>query len=158
MEELKIKAPEGNVIDIEKTNLAKGIITFKKKDLSYADVAKQLFNNKVKYCWQDEEIVKLDEDDTAFIEPDLSSTKEQLQSILDLNKLCNVAKYLNGDWLPTFNDTKQLKHYFYIYNNSLEWGEGEAGGTVYFSSQKNLNKALEILGKETIKSALTLNH
>ena len=156
---VKIEIPKGHVINIEKTNLTKGLIFFKKKDLSYADVAKSLFNNKVKYCWQDEEIVKLDEDDTAFIEPDLSSTKEQLQSILNLNKLCNVAKYLNGDWLPDFNNFKQIKFYFYIHKDSLQKGEGEGEvGLVFVSSEENLNKALEILGEEIIKSALTLNH
>lgn len=97
------------------------------------------------------------------IELNSSTSKEQLEAILALNQLCNVAKYLNKDWLPDFNNTNEKKYYFYINKNKLQtsWGWGDwwgDGGSVFFKSEKLIIKALEILGKETIKRALTLNH
>jgi len=90
----------------------------------------------------------------------ISTSKEQLESILALNKLCNVAKYLNEGWLPDFADGKTNKWRIYINYGKLETSNNQtvSEGTVYFKSSDLARKAIEILGEEEIKKALTLNH
>ena len=91
----------------------------------------------------------------------LSVTGAQLESILALNKLANVAKYLNGDWLP---DWENIKEKYYISSSKMHNGlnidsiEGVKSSDVYFKSEKLARQAIEILGEKEIKKALTLNH
>lgn len=98
--ELKIQAPEGYEIDREKSTL--DCIKFKpiKKDITYEDVCNKLF--KYSYYFTNEH----GEIDTYCginrSDPNNAINKEQLEKLLALNQLLNIAKYYNKN-TPEFN-------------------------------------------------------
>lgn len=148
--ELKIEAPEGYEVDWD--NSSKTTIRFKpsKKKITYQDVINNIKakNIGVSVQWG---LTKIGTD--CFI-----TSEKQLEQLLALTKLMNVAKYLNGDWEPDFkndnqhkyyisydSDTKQLKIWFKQYMND---------GSVYFKSEELAYQAIEILGEDEVKKAL----
>ena len=128
------------------------------KELTYEDVAKELFlRRKTYFPTSSGDIVCTTQgcDMNGSIQNNNATSKEQLEAILALNKLCNVAKYLNGDW-------KRDGDGYFIYIG--EWGEahtwygsGYVYSAPYFKSEALAKQAISILGEEEIKKALTLN-
>jgi hypothetical protein len=162
--QLQINAPKGYEIDLDKSDLSKSVIYFKecKKVLSYEDVAKELFNNVKNQPYisgQSDIIIKTSSWDKYCHNPTIGN-QAQLESILALNKLCNVAKYLNGDWLPDWENEDDEKASISYMDEEIEIIESYLLQTseVYFKSKKLAQQAIEILGKEEIRKALTLNH
>lgn len=167
MKQLQIECPEGYEIDQVNSDLKNGIVKFKKLGISndiltYEDLAFELFKDKGFYLDGDN-ICEFENDyeDTTISSTD-STTKEQLESILALNKLCNVAKYLNGNWIPNCKDANEPKYYIFIdfkdnklYISSYHstWGQG-----VMFRSEEIAKKAINILGEGEIKKALLLDY
>ena len=78
--QLTINIPEGMEIDLENSNLAKGIVKFKKKDITYENV---------------EDALKLGKNCKSIIINESNASK-----LVALSKLMNIAKYYNGDWKP----------------------------------------------------------
>ena len=78
--QLTIDIPEGMEIDLENSNLAKGIVKFKKKDITYENV---------------EDALKLGKNCKSIIINESNTSK-----LVALSKLMNIAKYYNGDWKP----------------------------------------------------------
>lgn len=121
--------------------------------LNYEDVAREVF--KSGYCYYD----------NVYDEMACTSIK-QVKKICAINKLLNVAKYLNknedgSDWVPDWGNKKENKYYIYI-------GEG---GKIHISSlrQDNLclvyfrtieiaRQAVQILGANVIRTALTTKY
>ena len=78
--QLTIDIPEGMEIDLENSNLAKGIVKFKKKDITYENV---------------EDALKLGKNCKSIIINESNASK-----LVALSKLMNIAKYYNKDWMP----------------------------------------------------------
>ena len=93
--QLTINIPEGMEIDFEKSNLAKGIIKFKKKDVTYEDILQS-------YA-------------TDF--GGIRVPNHCIDKILAISQLMNIAKYYNGDWKPDWSNIDKYKYYI-IYNGS----------------------------------------
>lgn len=74
--QLTIEIPEGMEIDLENSDLAKGIVKFKKKDITYDDI--------LQAC------------PTNF--SGLRVRNHCIDKILAISQLMNIAKYFNGDW------------------------------------------------------------
>lgn len=89
-----------------------------------------------------------------------ANSKKQLKKLLAINMLMNVAKYLNDGWQPNWNDTKEAKYYIVIsdYGNQIHRNTISNNSIVYFKSEELANKAIEILGEETIKLALCTDY
>lgn len=81
---LVIDIPKGMEVDVEKSDLKAGIIAFKKKEISYADVLSALAGKGV--CPADIKV------------PEMIAGK-----IIALARLMTIAKYYNGDWKPDWN-------------------------------------------------------
>lgn len=81
--QLTIDIPEGMEIDLEKSNLAKGIVKFKKKDITYSDVLQV----------------------TDSVELRIST--HCLDKILAISQLMNIAKYYNGNWNYKVNGSER---------------------------------------------------
>lgn len=156
--ELKIQIPEG--YEIDKENSTFECIKFKKKKLTYEDVSKILFDEKnifyinssgkaaPYFCKRDQ-----CEDSSNY------TSKEQAEKLLAINKLMNVAKYLNGDWTPNWNDNAQSKYYFYLTNAIyISIVTSMNLNTVYFKTRELAEKAIKILGEETIRLALSTDY
>lgn len=154
--ELKIEIPEGYEIDKDKSTFEK--IVFKKVEekLTYEKIADKLFRNKkYYYIASDGGIMKTSIGCSC---PNTASTRRQLKRLLALNKLMNVAYYLNDGWEPDWNDKSQRKYFIY-YNNSDKYFVIDINnycnyGVIYFKSKEIAKQAIEILGEEIIKLAL----
>lgn len=81
--QLTINIPEGMEIDLEKSNLAKGIIKFKKKDITYGDILQV----------------------TDSVELRIST--HCIDKILAISQLINIAKYYNSNWNYKVNGSER---------------------------------------------------
>lgn len=158
--ELKIEAPEGYEVDWD--NSSNNIIRFKptEKKITYKDVCRELFLDKPSRRLTDLGIIKYSNctSSACIHHSTISTSNKQLEQLLALNKLMNVAKYLNGNWEPDWNNKYEDKYCIYyectkptlrISRWSTSYYEG-----VYFKSPELARQAIEILGEEEVKKAL----
>lgn len=155
---LEFKIPEGYVFD--KDNSTENVIRFKpiKKKITYQDVKEKLFpdSKSMFYLGKEGGITQTFSIKYHSRELLVSTSQQQLQQIRALNKLMNVAKYLNGDWKPDWNDEYEDKFYiYYALEKLLICGKQRANyGCVAFESTELALQAIEILGEEEVKKAL----
>lgn len=93
---------------------------------------------------------------TGYKCPNTAPIKHQLERLLAINKLMNVAYYLNDGWEPNWKNTSESK-YSIIFNGFIYTIENNVWtnrGGVVFKSMELAQQAIEILGEETIKLAL----
>ena len=158
--ELKIEAPEGYEVDWENSSM--NTIRFKpiEKKITYKDICRELFLNKPSWRLTDLGVpTQRTCTSSAVIHHNTISTSyKQLEQLLALNKLMNVAKYLNGDWEPNFKDPNQYKyHISYDYDKQqliTLFKQYMNHGNVYFKSKELVHQAIEILGEKEVKKAL----
>ena len=129
--EIRIQVPEG--MEIDKENSTFECIKFKPKEITYQEIAKkfQPYNSSV------------------------SANAKHLLKLITFRKLLEVADYLNSDWKPDWNDKAEAK-FFILYNHKHKelrvWACNYINsGEVYFSSEENAQKAVEIIGEEELK-------
>lgn len=69
----------------------------------------------------------------------------------------NVAKYLNGDWQFNWEEAGNSKFYIALEHNKIRILEGWVSNValVYFRTKELAQKAIDILGEETIRLALS---
>lgn len=155
--EVKIQVPEGYEIDEENSTFK--CIKFKpiKKVETYDDVARELFYSKETYyiCSQGE-IKHLMENKGPSNESNNCVTEKQAEKLLAINKLMNVASYLNKDWKPDWKDQAQNKFYIFIRNDEIriDYVAVSNDGAVVFPDRETAQRATKILGEETIRLAL----
>lgn len=165
--ELIIQIPEGYEIDKEQSTFEK--IVFKRKLLStYLDICKKIFRTGFYYIENNGTIKEFDDADNIeyVIEkhPEIleqlnnAPTEEQLEQLLAINKLMNVAYYLNDGETLDFNDREQSKYYLFydFHNKSLQVTEVYVLKSLLipFKSKDLAWQAVAILGENTIKKAL----
>ena len=124
-QKIEIEVPEG-----KQAIWKDGKIVF--EDITYYDISKKLPYNSTVH----------------------TNVKYQSKCIT-FRKLLEVANYLNGDWKPDWNNNLQDK-YSIVYNNNKEVFEITTSykislSAIYFSSEENAKKAIEIIGKEELK-------
>ena len=159
-QELKIEAPEGYEVDWD--NSSNNVIRFKpsKKKITYQDVKEKLFPESSPSFYLGKEGGIIQTCNIKYLSRELlvSTSQQQLQQIRALNKLMNVANYLNGDWEPNFTNRSEQKWYIdYNFEDSMlgtDFIYFYKHSHVYFKSQKLAHQAIEILGEEEVKKAL----
>lgn len=155
--EIKITVPEGYEIDRENSTFE--CIKFKKKGLTYENIAEKLFKNKRTYfIGAMSNISDYAPEGNGVYLPNQASSKKQLQRLLAINKLMNVAEYLNEGWKPDWKDPLKSKWYILWDNcsNKFEIGyrNSYTSGPVYFKTPDLALQAIEIIGEEEVKLAL----
>lgn len=154
-EEIKITVPEG--YEIDKENSTFECIKFKKKGLTYNDVAEKLFKNKKTYFIGALADISYYTPTCNMHQANNAASEKQLKRLLAINKLMNVATYLNGDWKPNFaDDTDKWYLLWQGYAKQLDiigLSHIRYVGPV-FKTQKLALQAIEILGEEEVKLAL----
>lgn len=129
---LVIDIPKGMEVDVEKSDLKAGIIAFKKKEISYADVLSALAGKGV--CPADIKV------------PEMIAGK-----IIALARLMTIAKYYNGDWKPDWN-SQEYKHNIM---RTSEYGITSCGnyneGAIFF---KNKEDAQAVIDNPNFRSIL----
>jgi hypothetical protein len=157
-QELKIEAPEGYEVDWD--NSSNNVIRFKpiEKKITYKDICRELFLDKPSWKLTDSGVAKYANCTSSAVihHSSISTSNKQLEQLLALNKLMNVAKYLNGDWKPNWNDEFEDKIYFYYSSGKLNICAKRYSnfGCVCFKTIDLAHQAVEILGKEEVKKAL----
>ena len=143
-QELKIEAPEGYEVDWDNSSM--NTIRFKpiKKKITYQDVINNIKAKNIGVSVQFG-LTKIGTD--CFI-----TSEKQLEQLLALNKLMNVAKYLNGDWEPDFTNFSERKYWIdYDFEDlmlSTDFSGYYRNSVIYFKSEELAYQAIEILGEE----------
>lgn len=122
--QLTIDIPEGMEIDLENSDLAKGIVKFKKKDITYKNIEDALSSEN--YAG-------------AVIN---TSNGIKLEA---LNKLMNIAKYYNGDWKPDWSDSNEYK-YSIIYNRNtykVDHNWTSISSNIYFKNKDDAQYVID---------------
>lgn len=155
-EEIKITVPEG--YEIDKENSTFECIKFKKKGLTYDNVCAKLFicHTGFNIC-SSGQIRACHIDIPANTPSNCATSEKQLQRLLAINKLMNVAEYLNEGWKP---DWKSNTDKWYLLWQAYD-GKLATIGLSYmqypgpvFKTQDLALQAIEILGEEEVKLAL----
>lgn len=132
--QLTIDIPEGMEIDLENSNLVKGIIKFKKKQLTYNTIFSTLGIT------------------TFSCNPVSDECISKLEAIANL---MNIANYYNSDWKP--NWSKQSEHkYHIIYDNNnntyiVDYNSSFVLNNIYF---KNREDAIAVINNPNFKDIL----
>lgn len=123
--QLTIDIPEGMEIDLENSDLAKGIVKFKKKDITYEDILQS-------YA-------------TDF--GGIRVPNHCIDKILAISQLINIAKYYNGDWKPNWRGLMEPKSYIYYSTRSNIYGVANTSstkyGNIYFRSYKDAQAVID---------------
>lgn len=123
--QLTIDIPEGMEIDLENSDLAKGIVKFKKKDITYDDILQA-------YA-------------TDF--GGIRVPNHCIDKILAISKLMNIAKYYNGDWKPNWGSLMESKYYIYYSTRSNTYGVSNTSstnyGNIYFRLYKDAKAVID---------------
>ena len=112
--QLTIDIPEGMEIDLENSDLAKGIVKFKQSTITYDDILQACSINfsGLRVC-------------THYID-----------KILAISQLMNIAKYYNKNWKPNWNSPEESKYYIYYNYLKDEYGVNSTTcanwGNIYF--------------------------
>lgn len=159
MKEQIIQLPDN--LEVKEIKDGKIILVEKEKKLTYEDVAKKLFYNNINtFCISDIGSVLSYKCDSNYIYSNNCVSKKQAEKLLAINKLMNVAKYLNDGWKPNWNDVTRLKYYLYITNDEIRIGyvHSTQRNDIYFKSIELANQVIEILGEETIRLAICTDY
>ena len=75
------------------------------------------------------------------------------------NKLQNIAKYLNEGWNPDFNDDSQKFFIILDFDNkyNVAYNTYESTSVVYFKTEELANRAITIMGKDSLADLFNTN-
>ena len=151
----KITLENGIEVEISQesyNNLVKAV-----QPKTYDDIAKLLFLDQQVYFLQNDGSIKNIETLRSLWElPNNCTTRKQAEKLLAMNKIMNVAKYLNGDWQAVFDGATTNWMIYYDINKLTIIGYKYIHSSfVYFKTKELAQQAIEILGEETIKLALS---
>lgn len=158
MEDLKITAPAGYEIDRENSTF--DCIKFKKKEHeTYNSIAKKLFYSNAVYYPDNKGIILQNcSAGLSYAEPNNCPTRKQAEKLMAINKLLNVAHYLNGDWDPEFSYYCGLKWYLCYERASDKISvytlQCSQSPIVLFKTEDLARQAVKILGEDVIKLAI----
>ena len=87
------------------------------------------------------------------------ASRKQFEKVEAITKLLNVAAWLNGDWKADFKNTER-KWYLSIIDGQikLDYTISNNYSVVYFRTNELALQAIQILGEETIRLALTTDY
>ena len=136
--------------------------------LTYEDVARELLGDKQVYWSYDGDILHLHytKDGGGFDDPALCTSEKQAEKLMAINKLLNVAAYLNKNedgtpWKPDWKNVEERKYCFFIdHKSNLCIGFDLASLTklVYFRTEEFAKQAEAILGEDVVRLALTTEY
>lgn len=135
--QLTIDIPKGMEIDLENSDLAKGIIKFKEKKLCFNDILISL-REKPSYS-------------TYGLEVSACNA----ESLNALGQLMNIAKYYNGDWKPNWCNSDEYKYHIIYKSNdntyAIDYSWNYIHNSIYFRNKKD---AIAIINNPNFKTIL----
>jgi hypothetical protein len=123
--QLTIDIPKGMEIDTKNSNLAKGIIKFRFKYITYDDI---------------ENTLHLKETCIGI------TGVNNIEKLSAINELMNIAKYYNKDWKPDW-DAEEFK-YFIVLNHcsntyKIDYSQSYSGDTIYFKNREDAQSVID---------------
>lgn len=122
-----------------------------KKTITYDDILKELFLDKIASWVGRTKIYTATIGVVNYNDQNNCTTEAQAKRLLAFNKLMNIAKYLNGDWMPDFDGNN--KNWFIRIENGkyvtrfFKWFNN---GSVYFKSEEAANEAIRLMGEDSL--------
>ena len=160
MKQITINVPDNCELKLDGNTYT--IIECKEKKLTYEDIAEKLFKHNSEFWFCDNEgcIKSCEDDGDYYLNPNNCISKRQLEKLLAINILMNVAKYLNGGWQPDWDYIHEMKWYIFIKDKQILicYADDIHCNNIYFKSKELAKQAIEILGEETIKLALCTDY
>lgn len=121
------------------------------KSITYDDICKELFLNNMTYWLGNIEVKTVVSGYNNYNDINNSTSEAQVKRLVAFNKLQNIAKYLNGDWKPDFDRDhknwyicKKGDTFIALYDMTMN------KASVYFKNAGLANKAIEIMGKDSL--------
>ena len=147
--EFKIQIPEG--YEIDKENSTFECIKFKsiKKNITYEDVCKNLFGrDKVSFYITDGGMIDSGIFDYYAADKNNATNKKQLERVLALNQLLNIAEYYNrlhtiATNLHTIIYNKVSKTYYTSYYTSVSDSMYSFGIKAYFNREEDAQAVID---------------
>lgn len=131
LKDLSIDCPKGYSIDVEHSDLSKGIIKFKKSDITLEDIPcivrdgikiNDFINNHSKYY-------------------------KYLNKLKAIATLIDIAEYYNKDWKPDWDNINENKFYiiFRCYKNSYDvtCRQQIINNVVYFKNEEDVQAVID---------------
>ena len=133
---------------------------------TYDDICKDLFLNKKTYWIDNKKINYLYSDEYNCNDLNNCTSNAQAKRVAAFIKLQNIAKYLNKEWEPNFDDTLQEKFYISYTGDEPESDsqvdllksfqvyckvdEPVYESSIYFKTFKLACEAIRLMGKESL--------
>ena len=129
LNDLHIECPKGYSIDVEHSDLSKGIIKFKNDNITLEDIYKD------------------DNTDYAANLIILSENKF-FNKLLCIARLIDIANYYNKGWKPDWNNSEECKYYILFNNNnengySIEYRLRTNYGNIFFKNEKDAQAVID---------------
>ena len=134
--------------------------------ITYDDICKELFLNKKTYWLGNKKINYLYSDEYNCNDLNNCTSNAQAKRVAAFIKLQNIAKYLNKEWEPNFDDTLQEKFYISYTGDEPESDlpvdllksfqvyckidEPVYESSIYFKTFKLACEAIRLMGKESL--------
>lgn len=121
------------------------------KPITYGYILKELYLDKTAYwvCGED----NISEGNQGLVNyKDVVNciTPAQAKRCAAFNKLQNIAKYLNGDWKPNFEDSSKNWYIFKDILYGVTFNHTTNQGIVYFKNADLADEAIRLMGKESL--------
>lgn len=114
LNDLHIDCPKGYSIDVEHSDLSKGIIKFKNSDITYKDI---------------EDALNLEENLTG-----VACNVNNVAKLSAIDILINIANYYNKGWKPDWNNSEECKCCIVFSNNNNNNNENNYSITYRFET------------------------
>ena len=124
-----------------------------KKTITYDDILKELFLDKIASWIGRTKIYTATIGVVNYNDQNNCTTEAQAKRLLAFNKLMNIAKYLNGDWMPDFDGNN--KNWFIRIENGkyvVRFFKWFNNGSVYFKSEEAANRAILLMGENSLNN------
>ena len=110
-------------LDLENSDLANGIVKFKKKNITYDDILQ----------------------DYATDFGELRVPNHCINKILAILQLMNIAKYYNGDWKPNWSSSVEYKYYIMYDSDTYKvyYSWTSIYNNIYFKNKKDAQAVID---------------
>lgn len=128
------------------------------KPITYDDVLKELFLDKIASWVGISKIYTATIGRANYNDLNNCTSYAQAKRLLAFNKLKNIAKYLNGEWMPDFdgdhenwNICKDGDTFIAMYTKTLN------KASVYFKSEDLALEAIRLMGEDSLNDLFSTN-
>lgn len=133
LNDLHIDCPKGYSIDVEHSDLSKGIIKFKDANITLEDIP----------C-----IIRDDIKINAFISKS-STYYNYLRKLKAIATLIDIANYYNKGWKPDWSNKEEIKYYIVFYHNhnknyyAIRHRFEMNHGSIFFKNEKDAQVVID---------------